>query len=116
MLEDHWQDVTVGSILGLIVAYFSYRQYYPSLADERSHRPYSPRIKDENSEHVLPVHNLSHGQIYDQPGDSIELDGTVRRPGPQHLQAAWKDHDDSGGGEPSELDRSRLVGGDDTGR
>lgn len=27
----HWQDVTVGGIMGIIIAYFAYRQYFPSL-------------------------------------------------------------------------------------
>ena len=117
MLKDHWQDVTVGSILGLTIAYFSYRQYYPSLADERSHRPYSPRIKDENSEPILPVHNLFQGQSYDAPGagrgdDSFELEGTVQRPGPQHLRDAWKDNGDSGGGETGLDRRQSMEGGD----
>ena len=40
----HWQDVVVGSLLGLSLAWFSYRQYYPPLSHPLSHRPYSPRI------------------------------------------------------------------------
>jgi len=92
--------VTVGSILGLTVAYFSYRQYYPDLADELSHHPYSPRIRDENPEPILPVHDQLRNQNYDPAGagrgyDSFELDGTVERPGPQRLRDAWKEHDGS---------------------
>ena len=41
----HWQDVLTGSFLGLIVAYFSYRQYYPPLNSDVSHIPYSPSHK-----------------------------------------------------------------------
>lgn len=113
--KDHWHDVTVGSILGLIVAYFSYRQYYPSLADELSHRPYSPRIRDENSDSILPVHNLAQSQSYDSTGagrggDSFELEGTVQRPGPQHLRDTWKDRDESGGGEGG-FDQRQLLEG-----
>lgn len=94
--------MTVGSILGLTVAYFAYRQYYPDLADEFSHRPFSPRIKDEGSNFTLPViHDQSKNQRYDPTGgppnhDSFELDGTVQRPGPQHLRDAWMEHEDSG--------------------
>ncbi|XP_052773671.1 phospholipid phosphatase 5-like [Mya arenaria] len=36
----HWQDVTVGSILGLTVAYLTYRSYYPALQRHNSHLPY----------------------------------------------------------------------------
>ena len=39
----HWQDVTAGSFLGLGLAFFAYRQYYPPLSDPMSHRPYKPR-------------------------------------------------------------------------
>jgi diacylglycerol diphosphate phosphatase / phosphatidate phosphatase len=36
----HWQDVTVGSLLGLILSYLCYRQYYPSLGAKNPHLPY----------------------------------------------------------------------------
>lgn len=82
------------------MAYFSYRQYYPSLTDELSHRPYSPRIRDGNSDSILPVHDQSRSQRYDPAGghDSLELEGTVQRPGPQHLRDVWRDHDEPGAG------------------
>lgn len=37
----HWQDVAVGSILGMAIALICYRQYYPSLYRSNSHIPYS---------------------------------------------------------------------------
>jgi diacylglycerol diphosphate phosphatase/phosphatidate phosphatase len=33
-------DVTIGSILGFLVAHFSYRRYYPALRSSRCDRPY----------------------------------------------------------------------------
>jgi len=91
----HWQDVLVGSSLGFIMSYFSYRQYYPSLAEDLCHRPYSPRIKHESSDHGLPVHFSRHpssasapggsppGRYNDDDGDSpsasvLELEGRAR--------------------------------------
>lgn len=52
----HWHDIVVGSALGIVMSYFAYRQYYPPLSSELSHRPYSPRIKDNDSQ-LLPVHS-----------------------------------------------------------
>lgn len=109
--------MTVGSILGLVVAYFAYRQYYPDLADELSHRPFSPRIRDESSEPILPVHDQSKNQRYDPPGvgrgyDSFELDGTVQRPGPSHLREAWREDNEADAGE-SRADRDRHADGTD---
>ncbi|KII88595.1 hypothetical protein PLICRDRAFT_124819 [Plicaturopsis crispa FD-325 SS-3] len=100
----HWHDVLVGSILGTVLAYFSYRQYYPSLASPMSHRPYSPRIGHDD-EPVLPVAHAhsqnqstltSEEQLYSdnpgyQDGDVELVDGTVRRGGPEHLEDAWRE-------------------------
>ncbi|QRW11236.1 phosphatidate phosphatase PPAPDC1A [Ceratobasidium sp. AG-Ba] len=40
----HWQDVVVGGFVGMNLAYFAYRQYYPSLADTLSHDAYKARV------------------------------------------------------------------------
>ena len=53
----HWQDVLTGSFLGLVTAYFSYRQYYPPLNSDISHLPYPPRFKRGGQEH--PAHHSS---------------------------------------------------------
>ena len=34
-------DVTCGSLLGIFIAYFSYRRYYPSLCSTECDTPYS---------------------------------------------------------------------------
>jgi diacylglycerol diphosphate phosphatase/phosphatidate phosphatase len=47
----HWQDVTVGAIIGTVFAVFSYRQYYPSLGVKKSANPFAPRSID----HLLPT-------------------------------------------------------------
>lgn len=36
-------DVTVGSVLGIVVAYFSYTRYYPSLRSSKCDTPYPSR-------------------------------------------------------------------------
>ncbi|KAF8894685.1 phosphatidic acid phosphatase type 2/haloperoxidase [Infundibulicybe gibba] len=51
----HWHDVLVGSILGTVLAYFSYRQYYPGLGSEYSHR------------HIHPASSAKRITIYCQP-------------------------------------------------
>ncbi|KAK0240274.1 phosphatidic acid phosphatase type 2/haloperoxidase [Armillaria nabsnona] len=102
----HWHDVLVGSLLGTVLAYFSYRQYYPSLASELSHRPYSPRIPREPEE-GLPLHHRYDSSV-DQSGvqtsgpaltrrynddvvleEAYELDGTVQRHTPP-LEEVWR--------------------------
>jgi len=90
----HWHDVLVGAILGTVLAYFSYRQYYPDLASKFSHRPYSPRIKREETE-ILPTHSFqgSHDHIrYNDYDDALA--GTVPRPEPGHLADVWRERDE----------------------
>lgn len=36
-------DVTCGSLLGLFVAYWSYRRFYPKLRNRTCHKPYEPK-------------------------------------------------------------------------
>lgn len=113
----HWQDVLVGSILGTVLAYFSYRQYYPSLESDLSHRPYSPRIKHDE-EDGLPIHvrtgseshAFAHHESRTNPflntqardperytsfdhadAEDFELGGTVPRPRSGSLEEIWKD-------------------------
>lgn len=45
----HWQDVTIGSLIGIIVSYICYRQYYPALDSKMSHRSYADiNVRDLN--------------------------------------------------------------------
>ncbi|EDR07742.1 uncharacterized protein LACBIDRAFT_298246 [Laccaria bicolor S238N-H82] len=114
----HWHDVLVGSIIGTVLAYFSYRQYYPSLSSELSHRPYSPRIKDEldanlhrndlespvlmaNQQQGPAAHRRQESAVQQQQQQPLtataqeedyELEGTAPRPsGPGHLYDVWSE-------------------------
>ncbi|CAH3186754.1 unnamed protein product [Porites evermanni] len=55
----HWQDITIGGILGLFLAYLCYRQYYPALNRPHCHMPYcaiTPIIKHvDEHDHLLPM-------------------------------------------------------------
>ncbi|KAK7693401.1 hypothetical protein QCA50_002969 [Cerrena zonata] len=129
----HWQDVTVGSILGITIAFFAYRQYYPSLAATESHKPYSPRIRAENA--ILPLHepmfppgqsgdNSETVRLNGSPGgaqgyhdpylhdrNSLEMD-PPRLPALKHEEDTptdgWKAHDDQRTREFGRSDRDSL--------
>lgn len=45
----HWQDVTIGSLIGIVIAYLCYRQYFPALDSQMSHRSYADiKVRDLN--------------------------------------------------------------------
>lgn len=52
----HATDVIAGSLLGLLIAYASYRLYYPPLSHPRCHLPYAPRVP-------LQDHQLDHHSV-----------------------------------------------------
>ncbi|XP_062126149.1 phospholipid phosphatase 5 isoform X1 [Drosophila sulfurigaster albostrigata] len=51
----HWQDVTVGALIGLVCGYYSYRQYYPSIFSTEAGKPFSrwSRIKRREASEEL---------------------------------------------------------------
>lgn len=84
-LPDHWQDVVAGSLLGIVSAYFAYRQYFHSLASGVSHFPYPPRTQRNEGTHDHPASGLPYYQRLQRPADregeaEVELaHDTVRR-------------------------------------
>lgn len=62
-----------GSILGLVVSYFSYRQYYPALDSPQSHRCYSPRRPGKMLDQDVP-----NGPAAPDPGEDAPQTQTYR--------------------------------------
>ncbi|PIL24044.1 hypothetical protein GSI_13795 [Ganoderma sinense ZZ0214-1] len=77
----HWQDVLTGSLLGLVTAYFSYRQYYPPLNSPLSHLPYPPRYKRGGHEHPAHRSSPSEAQALNNDGRFENIAMRPRMPG-----------------------------------
>lgn len=113
----HWHDVIMGSIVGTLLSYFCYRQYYPSLASEICHRPYGPRVK-EDGEEILPTHvgfdsHVNYADDIDGARVSnadqfYALSATVPRPDLGPMEEMWKS---DGSGEPSVPEHSHHAPG-----
>ncbi|KAG8820251.1 hypothetical protein FRC19_009017 [Serendipita sp. 401] len=80
----HWQDILTGSTIGIIFAFFAYRQYYPALSSALSHRPYSPRIPSERRLRREQVQrDLEGGRVATH--DDSSQDDLTNRNGHHHI-------------------------------
>jgi hypothetical protein len=84
----HWQDVTVGAILGTLCAYFAYRQYYPGLSHASCHDPFLTRMdgcnavfydEEANTDNLSNVGLLdpSHNGYHSQASSRFQLDEEI---------------------------------------
>ena len=89
-LEDYRHDVydvTVGSVLGMSMAYFSYRRYYPSLRSTRCDEPFPSRaafalqngvkLKDEERQ-LRDGSGLPDDDFEDSEGETVPLHALTR--------------------------------------
>lgn len=88
-LEDYRHDVydvTVGSVLGMLIAYFSYKRYYPNLKSSKCDTPYpsraeqvsgSSKVKDEEAR--LDIRRDWSNDSMDEEAERLPLRDTRRR-------------------------------------
>jgi diacylglycerol diphosphate phosphatase/phosphatidate phosphatase len=86
--------VLVGSILGLVLSYFSYRQYFPELTSRLSHRPYEPRHTLENPwDEVVREDQEGAGRHLRHESESSTSDHPLQGPanGPHRQGSQYRD-------------------------
>jgi diacylglycerol diphosphate phosphatase/phosphatidate phosphatase len=97
LLLDHWQDVLAGSLIGVVIAFFAYRQYFRSLTSRKSHLPYSPRTQRlEDSHDPAPGLPFYRTQRPDREGDEADVElirEGVKRGEPEPLERGWEGPD-----------------------
>ncbi|WWC72489.1 uncharacterized protein I206_106451 [Kwoniella pini CBS 10737] len=82
----HWQDVLVGSILGLSIAWVSYRTYYPRLSHKQCHLPLAPRC-DPDPETEDDLDNVEEGRRRQDGVRLLETDDERRE---SEEEVAWR--------------------------
>ena len=74
-LEDYRHDVydvTIGSLLGMLIAYFSYQRYYPVLKSPRCDTPFPSRAEQASRDAKLKDEEARVGSVGDWSGDSMD--------------------------------------------
>lgn len=66
----HWQDVTVGSLIGLALGYLSYRHYYPAMDSRFCYLPYGGDVPSPSSNRK-PV--CKGDQLLDEPESDTKM-------------------------------------------
>lgn len=79
-MTDHWEDVLTGSALGLGVAYFSYRQYYPHLASKIAHIPFTTRFDPEEAGYDMDSGTDVFRDVDADNEENVGLIGGNRKP------------------------------------
>lgn len=69
----HWQDVVIGSIIGLSITYICYRQYYPSIFSSNCHRPYSKNNSNVSGKCYVNVTEDDNSNNYSSQNDKTPL-------------------------------------------
>ena len=74
-------SIIAGSLLGLFFAWGSYRLYYPPLSHEMAHKPYSPRVPENEDGPEARRGNYGVDE-YDRAARNSDEgpEGTLRRP------------------------------------
>lgn len=72
----HATDIIAGSLLGLLIGWFCYRQYFPAIDSPVSNKPYSPRVprgEDDDADDA----ELRAGEVRGLRSDEGRTDGGV---------------------------------------
>lgn len=82
-LEDYrhdFYDVSAGSFLGILLAYFSYRRYYPSLPSRRCHEPFPSHAETGAAEQKQGKGLDEEESVGGLDGEDVERDGDEHMP------------------------------------
>jgi len=97
-LEDYRHDaydVTCGSALGMAIAYFSYRRYYPCLESRHCHQAYPSRettalqradkMRDEEQQRPEEEQDSRHGFLDEDDSETLPLTSVREHGGASHV-------------------------------